>query len=126
VDDINLRPISRLGSSLDDLKDLPKSVQREIGFSLHQVQEGKTPLNAKPLKGIGSGVLEIVSDYNKNTYRAVYAVKPGNDIYVLHVFQKKSKHKIETPKREIELVIKRLAIAKEDAKTYNIKLLSER
>ena len=79
-------------------------------------QEGKTPSNAKPLKGLGSGILEIVSDYNKNTYRTVYAVKIGDDVYVLHVFQKKSKHGIETPKQEIELIRKRLAIAKEDAK----------
>lgn len=118
MDDINLRPITWLGSSLDDLKELPGSVQREIGFSLHQVQEGKTPLNAKPLKGIGSGILEIVSDYNKNTYRAVYAVKLGDDIYVLHVFQKKSKQGIETPKKEIDLIKQRLTIAKEDIKKH--------
>ena len=119
MDDINLRPITWLGSSLDDLKKLPKRVQREMGFSLHQVQEGKKPLNAKPLKGIGSGILEIVSDYNKNTYRAVYAVKLGDDIYVLHVFQKKSKHGIETSKNEIDLIKQRLAIAKEDIKKHS-------
>jgi phage-related protein len=119
MDDINLRPITWLGSSLEDLKKLPKNVQREIGFSLHQVQEGKTPLNAKPLKGLGSGVLEIVSDHNKNTYRAVYAVKLGEDIYILHVFQKKSKHSIKTPRKEIDLIIQRLAIAKADAKKHS-------
>jgi phage-related protein len=118
MDDINLRPITWLGSSLDDLKELPGSAQREIGFSIHQVQEGKTPLNAKPLKGIGSGILEIVSDYNKNTYRAVYAVKLDNNIYVLH-FQKKSKHGIETPKKEIDLIKQRFAIAKEDIKKHS-------
>ena len=119
MDDINLRPITWIGSSLDDLKELPEGVQREIGFYLHLVQEGKTPLNAKPLKGIGSGILEILSDYNKNTYRAVYAVKLGDDIYVLHVFQKKSKHGIETPKKEIDLIKQRLAIAKEDIKKHS-------
>jgi phage-related protein len=118
MDDTNLRPITWLGSSLDDLKELPRSVQREVGFSLHQVQEGKTPSNAKPLKETGSGILEIVSDYNKNTYRAVYAVKLGDDVYVLHVFQKKSKHGIETPKKEIDLIKQRFAIAKEDAKKH--------
>src|SRR3990167_905828 len=111
--DIDLRLITWVGSSLDDLKKLPKIVQREIGFSLHQVQEQKKPDNAKPLQGLGSGVFEIVSDYNKNTYRAVYAVKLGNEIYVLHVFQKKSKHGIETPKQEIDLIKQRFAIAKE-------------
>ena len=109
---IKLRPIAWVGSSLDDLKKLPKAVQREIGFALHQIQEGETPSNAKPLKRLGSGVLEVVSDYNKNTYRAAYAVKLGDDIYVLHVFQKKSKHGIATPKQEIELIKKRLASVK--------------
>ena len=118
MDDINLRPITWLGSSLDDLKELPKSVQREIGFSLHQIQEGKTPSHVKPLKGVGSGILEIISDYNKNTYRAVYAVKIGDDICVLHVFQKKSKHGIETPKKEMDLIKQRLAIAKADIKRH--------
>jgi phage-related protein len=113
---INSRPLTWLGSSRDDLKKLPKTVQRDIGFSLHQIQEGKMPSNAKSLKGIGSGILEIVSNYNKNTYRAVYAVKIKNEIYVLHVYQKKSKHGAETPKQEIDLIKKRLAIAKEDAK----------
>jgi len=118
MDDINLRSISWVGSSLDDLKELPERVQREIGFSLHLVQEGKTPPNAKPLKGIESGIFEIVSDYNKNTYRAVYAIKLGDDIYVLHVFQKKSKHGIATPKKDVDLIKQRLAIAKEDAKKH--------
>ena len=66
--DTNLRSMTWVGSSLDDLKKLPKAVQRDIGFSLHQAQEGKKPANAKPLKGFGSGVLEIVSDYNKNIF----------------------------------------------------------
>jgi phage-related protein len=113
---INLRSITWMGSPLDDLKKLPMAVQHEIGFSLHQVQEGKTPSNAKPLKGLGSGIVEIVSDHNKNTYRTVYAVKLGDDVYVLHVFQKKSKHGIATPKQEIELIKSRFALAKNDFK----------
>ena len=55
--DIKLRHISWVGSSIDDLKKLPKAVQREMGFSLHQIQEGKTPNNVKPFKGFGSGIL---------------------------------------------------------------------
>jgi phage-related protein len=113
--DMKLRLISWVGSSLTDLKKLPMVVQREIGFALHQIQEGETPDNVKPLKSFGSGILEIVSNYNKNTYRAVYAVKLGDDIYVLHVFQKKSKHGIAIPKQEIELIKRRLASAKKAA-----------
>ena len=111
----SLRGITWIGTSLPDLKELPLAVQREIGFSLHQIQEGKTPINVKPLKNLGPGVLEIVSDYNKNTYRAVYAIKLGNDIYVLHVFQKKSKQGMKTPKQEIDLIKQRLIVAKENA-----------
>jgi len=114
--DMKLRSIDWVGSSLDDLKKLPKAVQREVGFALHQIQEGETPGNAKPLKNLGSGILEIVSNYNKNTYRAVYAVKLGDDVYVLHVFQKKSKHGIATPKQEIELIKKRLVSARKAAR----------
>lgn len=116
MDNDNLRPITWMGTTLENLQSLPKSVQREIGFALHQVQEGKKPSNAKPLKGFGAGVLEIVSDYNKNTYRAVYAVKLGDNVYVLHVFQKKSKAGIKTPQQDIHLIEQRLRDAKEDAK----------
>lgn len=115
------RQLTWIGSSLDDLKSFPKVVQREVGFTLHRVQEGKTPGNTKPLKGLGAGVMEIISDYNKGTYRAVYAVKLGDDIYVLHSFQKKSKKGIETPKQDIDLIKKRLVIAQEDARAQSRK-----
>src|SRR5687767_9912434 len=104
---MDLKVLKWVGSAKSDLKDMPIAVQREIGFSLHQVQEGKTPLNAKPLKDIESGVMEIVSDYNKNTYRAIYVLKLGSWVYVLHSFQKKSKKGIKTPKQEIDLIKQR-------------------
>lgn len=108
-----LKKIHWVGSSLNDLKIFPKKVKSEIGFALHMVQEGKTPYIAKPLTGIGTGVMEIVSDYNKNTYRAVYIAKLGEQIYVLHAFQKKSKKGIQTPKYEIDLIRRRLIEARE-------------
>lgn len=114
-----LKSLYWIGSSRSDLKDMPKAVQSEIGFSLHRVQEGKMPLNAKPLTEIGAGVMEIVSDHNRNTYRAVYAIKLGNEVYVLHAFQKKSKTGIKTPKQEIDLIKQRLALAKEIARSRN-------
>ena len=60
--------------------------------------------SVKPWKGLGSGVMEIVSDYDTNTYRAIYTVNIGDVIYVLHAFQKKSKSGIGTPKEEIETI----------------------
>lgn len=110
-----LKELCWVGSAKRDLQTMPLAVQREVGFSLHRVQEGKMPLNAKPLKGIGAGVIEIVSNYNKNTYRVVYVVKLADVIYVLHSFQKKSKSGIRTPKIDVDLIKKRLVLAKEDA-----------
>jgi phage-related protein len=91
------------------LRELPDEVKSEIGYALRRVQQGKMPENAKPLKGIAPGVLEIVSDFRGNTFRAVYTVQFASAVYVLHVFQKKSKRGIATPQREIELVKRRLA-----------------
>jgi phage-related protein len=102
-----------VGSSLDDLKEFPEEVTDSIGYALHTVQEGLKPKNAKPLSAIGTGIMEIVSDFDKNTYRAVYAVKIGDVIYVLHCFQKKSKYGIATPKQEIDLIKQRFNEAKE-------------
>jgi len=105
-----------MGDSRDVLRELPDDVKSEIGYALRRVQQGKMPENAKRLKGIAAGVLEIVSDFRGDTFRAVYTVKFAGAVYVLHVFQKKSKRGIATPQREIELVKKRLAqVAKLDA-----------
>jgi len=83
-------------------------VQREIGFALRQAQDGGKHPDAKPLKGFGgASVLEIVEDHDGDTYRAVYTVRFADAVYVLHVFQKKSK-KIATPKHEMDLIPARL------------------
>ena len=109
-----LRPVIWIGSSRGDLKSLPDEVQNDVGFALFRAQEGKKHESAKPMKGYkGAGVLEIVENYFENTFRAVYTVKFSDVIYVLHVFQKKSKHGIATPKNELEMIEKRLKIAEE-------------
>lgn len=78
------------------------------------MQLGRTPKSSKPLKGFGgSGVLEILTDDNAGTYRAVYTINMPEIVYVLHVFQKKSKHGIETPKKDMDLVRNRLKQAQE-------------
>lgn len=106
----SLKKLIWVGSSRSDLKDMPEEVQDEIGYGLHQAQSGLFPDDAKPLKGF-KGVIEIISDFDKNTYRAVYAMKLGDEIYVLHAFQKKSKSGIKTPKEEVELIERRLQTA---------------
>ena len=74
------------------------------------------PKDAKPFKGVSSGVIEIALRYDADAYRAVLAVQLGKKIYVLHAFQKKSKKGIETPRHEVELIKQRYAEAKEMAK----------
>lgn len=78
-----------------------------MGYALQLVQAGETPLDAKPFKGVGSSVYEIVKRYDTDTYRAVYAVKIGEKIYVLHAFQKKSKKGIKTPQTDVDLIKQR-------------------
>lgn len=75
-------------------------------------------MSAKPLKGLGPGVLEVVSDHRGDTFRAVYTVRLADRVFVLHAFQKKSKHGIATPQADIELIKRRLKQAVEisDAK----------
>lgn len=111
------KPLFWLSSSKKDLKSLPNEVQDTFGFALHLAQEGKKHEQAKPLKGFGgAGVLEVVEDFRGGTYRAVYMVKVGNAIYVLHCFQKKSTHGIETPKPDMDLIRERLKAAETHAK----------
>ncbi len=107
------KPLVWLGDTLDVLRDFPPAVKDEISFGLYQAQTGKKHVNAKPMKGFGPGVLEIVSDYRGDTYRAVYTVSLKKAVYVLHVFQKKAKSGISTPRSDIELVRSRLRRAKE-------------
>lgn len=106
-----------VGSSKKDLKAFPAEVRSVMGFALYQAQLGRKPASAKPLAGFaGASVLEIVDDYQTDTYRAVYTVKFADAIYVLHAFQKKSKRGIATPKAEIDLIKSRLKLAEEDHK----------
>ena len=108
------KPIVWIASSKRDLKALPEVVQRSIGFALWRAQLGKRHAHAKVLKGFGSaGVLEVVEDYDGDTYRAVYTVRFEGAVYVLHAFQKKSPRGIKTTKRDVELVSKRLKMAQE-------------
>lgn len=104
-----LRPVRWVGSSREDLQALPKKVRQKIGFALYFAQQGQKHEAAKPLKGFGrGGVLEVVADSDRNAYRAVYTVRFAETTYVLHVFQKKSKRGIETPKRDVDLIKRRL------------------
>ncbi len=113
------KPVEWIGSSRDDLREFPEDVQQIMGFALYRAQLGKKHPDAKPLKGFkGAGVLEIVENFDGDTYRAVYTVKFEGIVYVLHAFQKKSKQGIATPKQDIDLIESRLKRAKEHYKKY--------
>jgi phage-related protein len=68
---------------------------------------------AKPMLGLGSGVMEIALPLRGNAFRVVYAVQIGRDLWVIHAFQKKSTHGIRTPKHEVDLIADRLRKLKE-------------
>jgi phage-related protein len=107
-----------MGSTLEDLRNSPEEVKDGIGYALELVQKGEKPGNAKPLKGFGgASVLEIVEDYDGDIWRAVYTVAVAHAIYVLHFFQKKSKKGIATPKKDLDLITRRLKEAVEHGKT---------
>lgn len=98
-----------MGSSKRDLLQMPEEVQSEVGYALYLAQLGSKHVSAKPLKSFGSaGVLEVVEDFDGETYRAIYTVRFVHAVYVLYCFQKKSTHGIATPKRDIELIHSRL------------------
>ena len=104
-----MRHVIWVGSSKEDLKGLPEDVQDVFGYALHLAQSGSKHRDAKPLTGFkGAGVLEVVDDFDGDTYRAVYTVRFSTGVFVLHVFQKKSRHGIATPKQDLELVERRL------------------
>lgn len=102
------RPLFWEGSSKKDFKQFPVPVQKDMGVALFVVQLGRTPASAKPWKGLGSGVYELVDDHRGDTFRAVYSVRMGDAVHVLHAFQKKSKSGIATPQPDVDLVEKRL------------------
>jgi len=96
---------------------MPEEVQDIFGYALYLAQIGQKHDDVKPLKGFGSaGVLEVVEDWHGDTYRAVYTVRLAAAVFVLHVFQKKSRKGIETPKHEIAVIRERVRTAESAAK----------
>jgi phage-related protein len=107
-------PLYWVGSAKADLLKFPEKVIDDIGYALGVAQLGGKHPDAKPWKGEGSGVLEIVERHDGNAYRAVYTVRFEGAMYVLHAFQKKSPSAIKTARTDIDLVRDRLKRARED------------
>jgi phage-related protein len=114
------KPVRWVGSSKEDLSRFPDEVRRRVGGALWEAQIGGKVPYAKPLRGFGdAGVLEIVDDFDGDTFRAVYTVHFAGAVYVLHAFQKKSKRGIATPKAELDLIDRRLTRAREDYEQWS-------
>ncbi len=111
-----LRPLVWLGNTKKNLRNFPDDAQKLMGDELQLSQFGGMPEDAKPFKGVGSGVIEIALRYDSDAYRTVVAVQLGKKIYVLHAFQKKSKKGIATPKQDVDVIKQRYAQAKGMAK----------
>jgi phage-related protein len=108
------KPLDWVGSSKRDFLAFPGPVKDEMGNALGVAQFGGKHPSAKPWKGQGPGVFEVVEDYDRNTYRAVYTVRFREVVYVLHAFQKKSPKGIKTAQVDIDLVTRRLKAAQKD------------
>ncbi len=108
------KPLFWVGSSKEDLMAFPEAVQDEIGTALSVAQFGGKHPSAKPWRGEGTGVFEVVEDHRGDTYRAVYTVRFEGVVYVVHAFQKKSPSGIRTPKRDVDLIARRLNEARMD------------
>jgi phage-related protein len=110
------KPLFWIRSSLKDLQKFPAAVQEHVGYALSAAQFGGKHQAAKPWKGDGSGVFEVVEDYRGDTFRAVYTVRFEKAVYVLHAFQKKSTQGIATSQADRELIARRLKDAIADHK----------
>ena len=115
----DVKPTVWLGDSRKQVQSFPRGVRQDIGAALYDVQKGTTPPQAKPLKGVGSGVFEIITGFATNTYRTVYAVQIGKRVYILHAFQKKSHKGRTTAKRDIEMISRRFKEALQVEKEYS-------
>jgi len=109
-----MRQLIWIGDTLKKLRQFPKEVKQEIGFALSLVQLGERPESARPLSGFGGAmVLEIKTDHDGDTYRAVYTVKFESAIYLLDAFRKKASSGIKTPDHIIQRIRARLKRAED-------------
>jgi phage-related protein len=107
-------PVVWVGSAKKDFLAFPDPVIGAMGYALGVAQLGGKHPSAKPWKGDGGGVFEIVEDHSGDTYRAVYTVRFADAIYVLHAFQKKSTRGIKTATMDSAMISARLKLAQAD------------
>lgn len=113
------KPLHWVGSSKKDLVTMPAEVVDDFGYALGAAQIGAHPAQAKPWKGEGPGVFELVENHMGDTFRAVYTVRFAKAVYVLHCFQKKSASGIRTAQSDIDLIHQRLKLAQQHYKEHH-------
>jgi phage-related protein len=109
----NTRPIRWMKAARKDFEDFPQGARDDLLDALTAVADGGHPSIAKPLTGLGSGVMELALRHRGDAFRVVYALQIGADVWVVHAFQKKSKSGSATPRQEIDLVRERLTRLRE-------------
>lgn len=109
----NTRRISWIKAARKDFEKFPQEARIEIMRALTVAAEGRKADIAKPLKGFGSGVYEIALRFRTDAYRTIYALNIGEEVWVIHAFQKKSRSGIKTPQHEIDLIKERIKRLKE-------------
>ena len=107
------RPISWIKAARRDFEAFPDDVQSDMLSALTIAAEGGKSDKTKPFKGVDGGVFEIALRHRGDAFRVIYAIKIGDDIWIIHAFQKKSKTGIKTPQMEIDLIRDRLKRLKE-------------
>lgn len=113
---ILLRKISWIKAALRDFEEFPEGAQADMARALSIAAKGGMADVAKPFRGVGSGVFEIALRHRGDAWRVIYAVQIGDDLWVIHAFQKKSKSGIKTPQMEVDLIRERLKRLKEALK----------
>lgn len=98
------KPVAFLGDSLARLRDFPEDARRDAGRELVRVQEGRDPIDWKPMPSVGKGVREIMVSDRPGEFRVIYVANIGGTVYVLHAFHKKTQ---KTQKRDIDLAAAR-------------------
>lgn len=115
------KPLDWIGSSKKDFLEFPEPVKSEMGAALGLAQFGGRHPAAKPWKGQGPGVFELVENYDGDAYRAVYTIRFSRIVYVLHAFQKKSTTGVKTAQLDVDMIERRLKVAQQDYETHYVK-----
>lgn len=122
-----MKPVHWIASSKRDLTGFPRGVQHEAGYAIHLAQDGDKGVNAVPMVGFGdASVVEVVMNETSGTYRVIYTARFKHAIYVLHAFQKKSKSGVSTPQTDLDLVKRRLKVAKDHHDTHYARIIQEK